>query len=245
MLPSQNCAAKPRRSARSSRSSRESSTARRSAHPPSAVSDAWPADRIGLPIYGPRFWDSDSDCRGRTEPYYASFCAPLLPPVSEAARSLAPDVGSHLKSGPIAAARMQLPALTPRRDGSAQRRRDHRQGGQPRGGPGTTLTRAAESLYDRCRRASPITAGKSICADGPVRMWSPTTKPGVWKMRRTPPSKSSCGCSSIRAASARNQRPGSTASLSTSAMTTTGERNVPPPSSPASRRTRGRTRKEF
>ena len=24
--------------------------------------------------------------------------------------------------------------------------------------------------YERCRRASPITAGKSICADGPVRM---------------------------------------------------------------------------
>jgi hypothetical protein len=93
-------------------------TARRSAHPPAAVSDAWPAYRIGLPIYALLFGDSVSDCRGRTEPYCASFCASLLPPVSVGVRSPAPDVGSHPTSGPIAAARMQLPALTPRRDGS-------------------------------------------------------------------------------------------------------------------------------
>src|SRR5439155_22643186 len=45
-------------------------------------------------------------------------CAPRLPPASAAVRSPAPAARSHPKTGPIAAARMPLPAPTPRRDGS-------------------------------------------------------------------------------------------------------------------------------
>src|SRR5439155_1327794 len=90
----------------------------RSAHPPSVVSDEWPADHIGLPVYAPLFWDSVSDCRVRTEPCCAASCAPRLPPASAAVRSPAPAARSHPKTGPIAAARMPLPAPTPRRDGS-------------------------------------------------------------------------------------------------------------------------------
>ena len=91
-------------------------TAQRSAHPPSAVSDAWPADRIGLPICVPLFWDSVSDCRGRTELCCASFCALPLLAVSAVVRSLAPDARSPPTTGPGVAARMPLPALTVRRD---------------------------------------------------------------------------------------------------------------------------------
>src|ERR1035438_532165 len=91
-------------------------TAQRSAHPPSAVPDAWPADRIAPLIYAPLFWDSVSDCRGRTELCCASFCALPLPAVSAFVRSLARDARSLPSTGPNVAAGMLLPAPTVRRD---------------------------------------------------------------------------------------------------------------------------------
>src|SRR5450755_405709 len=106
----------PAESPRSRNAGSRQATAQRSAHPPSEAPDAWPADRIGPPIYAPLFWDSVSDCHGRTELYCVSFCALPLPAVSAFVRSLARDARSHPTTGPDVAAGMLLPAPTVRRD---------------------------------------------------------------------------------------------------------------------------------